>query len=902
MDDAQYQKHLRTSTTAELKLELESLEKQANILEWDSGLTSESEGYAEDKGLPGLEYDEGGALPALRKLQVSERTGSRKRKKMSSPRNFYPSVPSPKNQTGDYKRRRPLIRRRRGHNILEDRSSYDPSDFDFEFEIPDFTQCSACEQDAVSREHSTCTECGRVFHNACLTRSPSATRPYQCLNCKASLRTARKLGLRKMNDLKIECLDELDEHLLELAHKQTEKDARVNENRSKMTKIKIAKENAVKRAQRKWRAQLKKKQMEIFLTFKKDVARVQSDLSKKTTLNSVLKQRAIDERTRAEKLNAKNNELQKKLSIAEAQEKELRSRLSGSQDGLRMELKKEQDRVRQFIKVFKAKDLTLRETVQKLGLMRKENADLKRQNEGLQEDKEKKIIGLQEELEKETAEVEEKTKVLKELEVKCKKLGRQVFSSSNHYDVKAARCEDLEKQLSEARRANEQIREKLREATTVGEAAAEAPPPPPSSVAPPKKTTRTKRRKRKKDTTIASNTESNLPVEIEESTEAEAKIEPQPEKEVEEKAKPMSKKKSTRKQGKDVIPGKDEAWRLAKLMSERQRMAKKAKTVRKVKGKPVEMELSEIFEDQKKSDEDDEDDEDEFDEEEEPLFSTQKVENIFSKPRIEEPVFAKPKPVKKVKVIKQVAPFKDSKIFPLAAKPYNKPRKVYTSKVASINPTLPSRPRSKRKRSRQSESQESAPKKKTKPVEQREKKAFFAFPGFDKPKDSKQPSKEIAKVKVQEQKKDPPKESKHTKPPRIPLPKRTKQGARLTRDQKKARNKAITPNPTQTSSPPSSPVTKPSSEPKLETQESRRQSSRQTRRPKRLGVAGAATSFRKPSSCVICHEEKKDELMSCNTRSCSVAIHSYCSRPVVEYTADWRCWHCCLKEERKKHI
>jgi len=884
MDDAQYKKHLRTSTTAELKRELEVLEKQANLLEWDSGLTSESEGYAGDKGLPGLEYDEG-TLPALRKL-----TGSRKRKKMSSP-HIYPTIPSPKNQTGDYKRRRPLIRRRRAHNNLEGRSSYDPSDFDFEFEIPDFTQCSACEQDAVGREHSTCTECGRVFHNACLTRMPSATRPYMCLNCKASLRTARKLGLRKMNDLKIECLDELDEHLLELAHKQTEKDARVNENRSKMTKIKIAKENAVKRAQRKWRSQFKKKQMEIFLTFKKDVARVQSDLVKKTTLNSVLKQRAIDERTRAEKLNAKNNELQKKLSIAEAQEKELRSRLSKNQDTLRMELKREKDRVRQFLKVFKLKDFKMKEVVHKLDLLKKENLELKRLNEGLQEEKEKKIIGLQEELEKETAAVEEKTKVLEELEVKCKKLGRQVFSSSNHYDVKAARCEDLEKQLIEVRRANEEMREKLREA-----AATDQDEPELSPLNSDDQTTksRSKRRKRKKDTTTTNNTERKPPVKEKDVSEPEEKTKPKAEKETEDKAKPLSKKKSTRscKQ--------DEAWRLAKEMSER--TARKVKPGRKVKGKSVEIELSEIFEEQKKEDDDDEDDEEA--EEDEHFYATRKAEPVFIKPRAKASVFAKPKAVKKVKVIKEVTPSKESKHFPLVSKAYTKPRKVYTSKVASkasINPTLPSKPRSKRKRSsgRLSESQDSA-KKKAKPVVQREKKTHFAFPGFDQSEDSKETSQDIAKVK--EQKKDPPKESKHTKPSRVAVSKRTKQGARLTKDQKKARNKAITPNPTQTSSPPSSPVTKPTSATKIETQEIRRHSSRQTRRPKRLAVGSTTLSFRKPISCVICHEEKKDSLMSCNRRSCDVAVHSYCSRPVVKFTDNWRCWHCCLKEERKKQI
>jgi len=679
-----------------------------------------------------------------------------------------------------------------------------------------------------------------------------------CLNCKASLRTARKLGLRKMNDLKIECLDELDEHLLELAHKQTEKDARVNENRSKMTKIKIAKENAVKRAQRKWRSQLKKKQMEIFLTFKKDVARVQSDLVKKTTLNSVLKQRAIDERTRAEKLNAKNNELQKKLAIAEAQEKELRSRLSKNQDTLSMELKKEKDRVRQFLKVFKAKDFRLKETVDKLMLLREENLELKRLNEGLQEEKEKKIIDLQEELEKETAAVEEKTKVLKELEVKCKRLGRQVFSSSNHYDVKAARCEDLEKQLSEVRRANEEMREKLREATAPGQAESQL-----LSLNSDDHATksRSKRRKMKKDTTTAISTERKPPVKEKDVTKPEAKTEPEAEKETEEKAKPLPKKKSTRscKQ--------DEAWRLAKEMSER--TARKLRPRRKVKGKSVEIELSEIFEEQKKDDDDDEDDEEEVGEDE-PFFATPKVEPVFIKPRVKEPVFAKPKAVKKVKVIKQVTTSKESKLFPLVSKPYTKPRKVYTSKAASkasINPTLPSKPRSKRKRSssRLSESQESPAKKK-------------------------------------EQKIDPTKESKHTKSSRGVMSKRTKQGARLTKDQKKARNKAITPNPTQTSSPPSSPITKPVSATKVETQEIRRHSSRQTRRPKRLEVGSTLVTFRKPISCVICHEEKKDSLMSCNRRSCDVAVHSYCSRPVVKFTDDWRCWHCCLKEERKKQI
>jgi len=401
----------------------------------------------------------------------------------------------------------------------------------------------------------------------------------------------------------------------------------------------------------------------------------------------------------------------------------------------------------------------------------------------------------------------------------------------------------------------------------------------------------------KKDTTTAISTERKPPVKEKDVTKPEAKTEPEAEKETEEKAKPLPKKKSTRscKQ--------DEAWRLAKEMSER--TARKLRPRRKVKGKSVEIELSEIFEEQKKDDDDDDEDDEEEVGEDEPFFATPKVEPVFIKPRVKEPVFAKPKAVKKVKVIKQVTTSKESKLFPLVSKPYTKPRKVYTSKAASkasINPTLPSKPRSKRKRSssRLSESQESPAKKKAKPVVQREKKTHFAFPGFDKSKDSKETSQDIAKVK--EQKIDPTKESKHTKSSRGVMSKRTKQGARLTKDQKKARNKAITPNPTQTSSPPSSPITKPVSATKVETQEIRRHSSRQTRRPKRLEVGSTLVTFRKPISCVICHEEKKDSLMSCNRRSCDVAVHSYCSRPVVKFTDDWRCWHCCLKEERKKQI
>merc|ERR1712087_894584 len=136
----------------------------------------------------------------------------------------------------------------------------------------------------------------------------------------------------------------------------------------------------------------------------------------------------------------------------------------------------------------------------------------------------KKIIGLQEELEKETAAVEEKTKVLKELEVKCKKLGRQVFSSSNHYDVKAARCEDLEKQLIEVRRANEEMREKLREAVATDQ---EEPELSPLNSDGQTTKSRSKRRKRKKDTTTTNNTERKPPVKEKDVSEPEEKTKPE---------------------------------------------------------------------------------------------------------------------------------------------------------------------------------------------------------------------------------------------------------------------------------------------------------------------------------------------------------------------------------------
>jgi len=114
---------------------------------------------------------------------------------------------------------------------------------EIDLEIPDFTPCCICEKDAIKKNHSTCIRCGRMFHHDCLQSTRISRRRFSCRDCKTSKKTAISLGLRSMNDL--ENFDKLNLNQLELAYKQTERDKNVNDNRRRLSKLRIMKERAV---------------------------------------------------------------------------------------------------------------------------------------------------------------------------------------------------------------------------------------------------------------------------------------------------------------------------------------------------------------------------------------------------------------------------------------------------------------------------------------------------------------------------------------------------------------------------------------------------------------------------------------------------------------------------------